>query len=73
MRNGNSLEDAFKISEEILNASLEEESLNSPVVAIAPGVVTKVGYDSRSGFQVTIEHFVSGEETKENIQTLKEI
>ncbi len=56
MRAGNRKVDAFLMAEEDLNKELKSHALYSPIVAIAPGVVTKVKYDSRSGFQVKIAH-----------------
>lgn len=56
MRNGNNREDAFYLAENALNNELKQYALYSPVVAIAPGYVSKVDYDSRSGFNVTIVH-----------------
>lgn len=56
MRNGNLREDAFYLAKEQLNEELKQYSLYSPIVAIAPGYVSEVDYDSRSGFYVKIIH-----------------
>lgn len=56
LRNGNNVEDAFYLAKKELNDSLKQYALYSPVVAIAPGYVSKVDYDSRSGFHVKIVH-----------------
>lgn len=64
MENGNSKQDAFTLAEKSLNSKLEGYALNSPVVAIAPGKVTGVGYNARSGFYVIIRH---NDEDSENV------
>lgn len=56
MQNGNTKEDAFILAEKTLNSQLEYYTLYSPVVAIAPGRVVQVDYNSRSGFYVKIRH-----------------
>lgn len=56
LRNGNHIEDAFYLAKKELNDSLKQYALYSPVVAIAPGYVSEVDYDSRSGFYVKIIH-----------------
>ena len=56
LRNGNNIEDAFYLAQKELNNTLEQYSLYSPIVAIAPGYVSKVDYNSRSGFYVEIVH-----------------
>ena len=56
LRNGNNKEDAFYLAQKELNNTLKQYSLYSPIVAIAPGYVSEVGYNSRSGFYVKIVH-----------------
>lgn len=43
-------------AEEYLKKQLEEELLNVPIVAVAPGKVTMAGYGGMAGFSVTIDH-----------------
>lgn len=66
MRNGNSIEDAFYLAQKALNNELKEYALYSPVVAIAPGYVSAVDYDSRSGFYVKIVHDYDPEEESDS-------
>lgn len=65
LRNGNYIEDAFYLAQKELNESLKQYSLYSPIVAIAPGYVSEVDYDSRSGFHVKIIHDYNKDDAKE--------
>lgn len=56
MNEGNNKYDAFMLAEEELNDYLRTEALYSPIIAIAPGRVTAIDYNARSGFYVKIAH-----------------
>lgn len=52
-------------AKEYLQADLLEQSSYMPIVAVAPGVVESVGFNGRSGFNVTIIH-----DNSETVRTL---
>lgn len=47
-------------AEKVLKETLEKEMLNTPVVAIAPGIVVDVDGGFRPGFKVVLEHVAGG-------------
>lgn len=47
-------------AEKVLKETLEKEMLNTPVVAVAPGIVVDVDGGFRPGFKVVIEHVEGG-------------
>lgn len=46
----------YSSAEEQLRSELEEYSVNSPIVSVAPGIVMKAGFNCYGGFTVTIKH-----------------